>query len=116
MKENFSELIKKVIKFRDERNWKQFHNSKDVAISMVLEAGEVLEHFQWKTEAEIKIYLETHKEHIGDEIADVLKYLVILSYDLDIDVIQAVKRKMKKDAEKYPVSKSKDNHKKYNEL
>ena len=77
------ELTKKIIAFRDERDWKQFHNPKDLAISLVLEAGEVMEHFQWKTKEEIEVHIRTHKEDIADELADVLHYLLILSHDLE---------------------------------
>ena len=113
---DIDDLIAKVIKFRDDRDWKQFHNPKDVALSMMLEAGEVVEHFQWKNEEETREYVKLHKDHIGEEIADVLKYLLLLSHDLDIDVVSAVERKMKKDGEKYPVEKAKGNHTKYKKL
>ncbi len=113
---DIEKLTKKVIKFRDERDWKQFHNPKYLALSMMLEAGEVLEHFQWKSKEEIDEYVISHKEHIGEEIADVLKYLLILSHDLKIDIIKTAEKKMKKDGEKYPINKAKGNHTKYNKL
>ena len=79
-------------KFRDERNWKQFHNPKDLAISLVLEAGEVMEHFQWKSkEGAMGKYIRTHKKEIGEEISDVLYYTLLLAHDLDIDVEKASK-------------------------
>ena len=71
-----------VIAFREERDWKQFHNPKDCAISLSLEASEVLEHFQWKTPEEIKKYIETHKEDIGEELADVFYWVLLMSHDL----------------------------------
>jgi len=111
----FSELIKRIITFRDERDWKQFHNPKDVAISLSLEAGEVLEHFQWKTPEQIEQHIKDHKEDIGDELADVLAHLLILSNDLDIDLSTAFEKKMKKNAKKYPVEKVKGKNKKYTE-
>ena len=110
------ELTNKIIAFRDERDWKQFHNAKDLAISLVLEAGEVMEHFQWKTKEEVEEHIRTHKEDIADELADVLHYLLTLSHDLDIDLVQAEENKIQKSALKYPIEKSKGKSTKYNKL
>jgi NTP pyrophosphatase (non-canonical NTP hydrolase) len=109
-------LTDKAIKFRDDRDWKQFHNPKDIAISLSLEAGEVLEHFQWKNQAEIEEHVQKNREAIGEELADVLLHLLIMSHDMNIDLPQAFEKKMKKNEKKYPVEKSKGNHKKYTEL
>lgn len=113
---DISNLTKRIIDFRDARDWKQFHNPKDVALSLSLEAAEVLEHFQWKNGDELREYLETHKEHLGDELADVLYWILLMSHDLDIDITQALNKKMDKNEEKYAVEKAKGNHKKYTEL
>ena len=110
------ELTKKIIMFRDERDWKQFHNPKDLAISLVLEAGEVMEHFQWKTKEEVEEHIRTHKEDIADELADVLHYLLTLSHDLDIDLVEAEENKIQKSALKYPIEKSRGKSTKYNKL
>ncbi len=104
-----------VIKFRDQRDWKQFHNPKDMAISMSLEASEVLELFQWKSPEEIEKFVKGNKQTVSDEIADVLKYMLIMSHDLNIDLSKAVKSKLFRDGKKYPVKKARGNHKKYNE-
>lgn len=109
-------LTKKVIKFRDDRDWKQFHNPKDLSISLALEAAEVLEHFQWKSPEEIKKYVKTNKEDLADELSDVLKYLLMLSYELKIDLVKSVPEKMKKDAKKYPVKKYRGKHPKDKEF
>ena len=109
-------LTDKFIKFRNDRDWEQFHTPKDLAISLTLEATEVLEHFQWKTEEEIKEYVKTHKEHIGEELADVMSWILIMSHDLDIDIIEACNKKMEKNALKYSVEKAKGRHTKYTEL
>lgn len=106
-------LIKR---FCEERNWKQFHNTKDLAISLNLEAAEVLEHFQWKSEEEVREYLKTHKEHVGEELSDVLYWILLMSDDLGIDIADAFEKKMKKNEEKYPVEKAKNRHNKYTEL
>jgi NTP pyrophosphatase (non-canonical NTP hydrolase) len=75
-------LTDMVLAFREERDWKQFHNPKDCAISLSLEASEVLEHFQWKTTEEIKTYIETHRDDIGEELADVFYWVLLMSHDL----------------------------------
>ena len=109
-------LTKIVTDFRDARDWKQFHNPKDLAISLALEAAEVLEHFQWKSKEEIEEYMKTHKEHVGEELADVLYWILLMSEDLEINIVEALNDKMKKNEEKYPVDKAKGKHTKYNNL
>lgn len=109
-------LQEKIIAFRDARDWKQFHNPKDVALSLVLEAGEVMEHFQWKGSKEIEEYIRTNKADIAEEMADVLAYLLTLAYDLEIDIGEAFEKKLQKSEAKYPVEKAKGSHKKYNQL
>lgn len=109
-------LTQKINSFRDARDWKQFHNPKDVAISLSLEASEVLEHFQWKSKEEIEEYIKMHKEHIGEELADVFYWVLLMSSDLNIDIEKALKLKMKENNKKYPVKKAKGKHTKYNKL
>lgn len=113
---DWKEIQEKAIAFRDARDWKQFHNPKDVALSLVLEAGEVMEHFQWKNAEEIKDYVRMHKKEIGDELADVIYWVAVMANDLKIDLPKAFKVKMKKNAKKYPVKKAKGKHTKYTEL
>lgn len=110
-------LLEKLRKFRDEREWKQFHNYKDLAISMVLEMAEVLEHFQWKSPREVEEYGRQHKDEISEELADVLKYLLQLADGLGIeDIVDTAIKKLDKDALKYPVEKAKGKHTKYTQL
>jgi len=109
-------LTEKIKKFRDERNWKQFHNPKDVALSLVLEATEVLEHFQWKSKEEIGQYVKENKNEIGEELADVFYWVLLMSYDLEIDIREAFEKKLAKNEKKYPVNKSNGKHTKYNKL
>lgn len=109
-------LTEKIKKFRDERDWAQFHNHKDMALSLVLEAAEVLEHFQWKSPAEIKEYARARKDEIAEELADVAAYLFELADNLGIDLAQALEAKLKKNAQKYPVEKAKGKHTKYTKL
>ncbi len=109
-------LQKLLVEFRKATEWEQFHNPKDVAISLALEAAEVLEHFQWKSPAEINTYIKNNKDDIGEELADVFNWVLMLAHDLNIDIIEASDKKIAKNAAKYPVAKAKGNHKKYTEL
>jgi dCTP diphosphatase len=109
-------ITRKIRQFRDERDWKQFHNHKDVALSLVLEASEVLEHFQWKSPKEVEEHGRLEKDELSDELADVAVYLLELADNLGIDLPKAIERKMKKNALKYPVEKAKGRHTKYNKL
>ena len=113
---DIKDLTEKIIKFRDERDWKQFHNPKDMALSLVLEAGEVMEHFQWKNKEEIEKYVKTNKEEIGEELADVLYWILLMSYDLKINVLDALDKKIRKNEKNYPIEKAKGKHTKYNKL
>lgn len=113
---NIKDLTKKIIGFRDARDWGQFHNPKDVSISMALEAAELLEHFQWKNAEEIEKHVKSHKAEISDELADVLYWVLLLGHDLKIDVTDALNKKLRKNAKKYPVHKSKGRITKYTEL
>jgi NTP pyrophosphatase (non-canonical NTP hydrolase) len=105
-----SDIVKK---FRDDRNWRQFHNPKDLAISINLEASELLEIFQWSAD---DLECSEKLEMVKEELADVLSYCILLAdrYGLDLDEI--IRAKMKKNAEKYPVEKAKGVSTKYTEL
>ena len=109
-------MQKSIAEFCDERNWGQFHNPKDLAISLSLEASEVLEHFQWKNKEEIEVYLANHKDKLGEELADVLYWVLLMSKNLNINLEDAFSKKMEKNAAKYPVEKAKGKHTKYTEL
>lgn len=113
---NISDLTKRIIAFRDARDWKQFHNPKDIALSLVLEAAEVMEHFQWKNKEEIEKYIKTNKSEIGEELADVLYWVLLMSHDLKINVLEALEKKILKNVDRYPVEKAKGKHTKYNKL
>jgi NTP pyrophosphatase (non-canonical NTP hydrolase) len=116
MKKDLSEIQRKIVEFRNARDWKQFHNPKDLALSLVLESTELLEHFQWKDNAESLKHIKERKEDIEDELADVLYWVLLIANDLDINLYDASKRKLDKNNAKYDVEKSKGNHKKYTEL
>ncbi|PMB96339.1 nucleotide pyrophosphohydrolase [Staphylococcus sp. UMB0328] len=105
--------MEKINQFRDERNWRQFHNEKDLALSITLEASELLELFQWKSSEDV---VESKRERLAEELADILIYSYMFADNLDFDINEIIERKLVKNAEKYPVDKSKDNNSKYNEL
>lgn len=109
-------LTKRIIDFRDRRDWKQFHNPKDLALSLVLEAAELMEHFQWKNPEEMKKHLIDKKEDVSDELADVLYWVLLIAHDFDIDILVALENKIKKNEEKYPEDKAKGSRAKYTEL
>ena len=110
------QLTQDVVRFRDERDWKQFHNPKDVALSLLLEAGEVLEIFQWKDAAGVAEAAQARKNDLEDELADVLSYTLLMAHDLGIDLSDALAAKLRKNALKYPVDKAKGSSSKYTGL
>ena len=113
-----SELKKQIAYFRDERDWKQFHKPKDLAISVSVEAGELLELFQWKTDSEINNTLDdpTKLSQLKDEVADIVVYCFNMSDIVGFDLADAIQRKLEQNAEKYPVDKAKGKATKYTEL
>jgi NTP pyrophosphatase (non-canonical NTP hydrolase) len=111
-------LKQKVTKFRDERDWLQFHNAKDLSIALSIESAELQELFLWKDADSVKkmSHDAKHLARIREEMADVCIYLLSLSNVLDVDLSEAVTQKLRHNARKYPISKSKGSSKKYNEL
>ena len=112
---DIEDLQKKIRTFNEERDWSQYHNTKDLALSVVLEAAELLEKYQWKSEKQIREYEELHKEEIGEEVADVIIYILNLSDKLGLNVKEIVEDKIEKNDKKYPVDKAKGSSKKYTE-
>lgn len=110
------DIIEKIKKFRDDRDWMQFHDAKNMAVSIILEASELLEHFQWKTIEEVDEYRKQNQSEIKDEIADIALYLFELADNLSIDLITAMEQKLAKNEKKYPIKKAKGKHTKYNKL
>jgi NTP pyrophosphatase (non-canonical NTP hydrolase) len=110
------ELLSELIKFRKDRDWEQFHKPKDLAISLSVEASELLEWFQWRSDEEIQVQLESDRRSaLEDEIADVAVYLTYLCHDLKIDLNQVIANKIIKNAKKYPIERVKGRADKYNE-
>jgi NTP pyrophosphatase (non-canonical NTP hydrolase) len=116
--DSLAALTQAALRFRDEREWKQFHNFKDLAITLALESAEVLEHAQWKTAKELEQHLADprQREHVADELADVLHVLLLLAEHAKIDLVEAFAVKLKKTAKKYPVEKARGSAKKYDRL
>ena len=110
------ETIARIRKFRDDRDWKQFHNPKDLAVSISIEAAELLELFQWKAADESARFAAENRERVSEEIADVAIYLVELADITGIDLAKAIDAKLEKNARKYPVDKSRGVSTKYTDL
>jgi NTP pyrophosphatase (non-canonical NTP hydrolase) len=117
MKEcEIKKITNKIKKFRDKRDWMQFHDPKSMAASITIEAAELLEHFQWKNRENVDDYIKSHKDHIAEEVADVAIYLFELADNLGLDLIEVMEKKLKKNAEKYPTEKARGKDTKYNKL
>ncbi len=114
--DTLKQLTELAIRFRDERDWKQFHNFKDMALSMSLEVAELVELMQWKNGAELEAHLASKKEHVGEELSDVLFWVLAIAHDLQIDLGDAYRHKLKANAKKYPIEKAKGKSNKYTEL
>lgn len=111
---NLETLKQRILKFRERRNWKQFHNPKNLAMSIAIEASELMELYQWLNLDESIKYSEENKKDIEDEVADIFNYLILFANDLDIDLIKATSEKLKISEKKYPIKKAKGNSTKYN--
>lgn len=107
------DTINEVLKFRDDRDWKQFHNPKDLAISISLEAAELLEVFQWSAE---DVVCENKLNKIREELADVVNYCILMADACGLDLDEIVREKVQLNNKKYPVEKAFGNKEKYTEL
>lgn len=112
----FSQLKQRLAKFAAERDWDPFHSPKNLAMALAVEAGELLEHFQWLTEQQAVDLTDEQREEVALELADIQLYLVRLADKLDIDLVAAAHRKIDLNAEKYPAEKARGNARKYTEL
>lgn len=113
---DLDKAIRQIVAFCEARDWKQFHNPKDLAISLSLESSEVLELFQWKSKEEIDKFIKSNKKDISEELSDVFYWVLLMSHYMNIDILDALKKKMVKNERKYPVAKAKGKHTKYNKL
>jgi len=116
MPASLQDMINRVVQFRDERDWKQFLDPKELAIGLSTEANELLAIFRFRKGEELVRYIEENKDVIADELADVFYFLLLMSHDLGIDLDEAQRKKILSNSLKYPIEKSKGSPKKYTEL
>ncbi|HAF00170.1 MAG TPA: nucleotide pyrophosphohydrolase [Methylophilaceae bacterium] len=115
MQDNLNQLRERVNLFVEARDWAQFHSPKNLAMAMIVEAGEVVEHFQWVTEQESRNLNTEAKEKVGQELADTFVYLLRIAEVCGIDLIEATNKKIDLNAKKYPVEQCKGSNAKYTE-
>ena len=107
---DLEELRKAIVQFTQERDWDQFHNGKDLALALSIEAVELNEAFLWKDASKVNV------DKVKEELADVFNYAILIADKYDLDIKQIVLDKLRRNAEKYPVDKAYGSAKKYNEL
>ncbi|ADI30022.1 nucleotide pyrophosphohydrolase [Methylotenera versatilis] len=113
MSDSLNQLRTRVNTFVEERDWAQFHSPKNLAMAMIVEAGEVVEHFQWMTEQESKNLNAETREQVGQELSDTFVYLLRIAEVCGVDLIEAANKKIDLNAKKYPVEKCKGSNAKY---
>jgi len=113
--QSLDELRQRLRAFATERDWEQFHSPKNLAMALIVEAGELVEHFQWLTQAQSLTLAPDKRELVAQELADVLIYLVRLADRLDVDLLAAAERKLALNAEKYPAERARGSARKYDE-
>ncbi len=110
------ELKSDVVKFRDNRDWKQFHDPKNLSEAISIEAAELLEHFLWKTIEESRTLEDDRLNGIKEEVSDIVIYSILLSEELDFDILKEAKKKLEQNRKKYPKDKARGLSKKYTDL
>lgn len=116
MADSLNDLARQLEQFAAERDWQQFHSPKNLASALVVEAGELLEHFQWLTETQSRAMPPEKLDAVAGEVADVLLYLVQMATALGIDPVAAAQAKLELNARRYPVDRARGNSKKHDEL
>lgn len=116
MADSLNDLARQLEQFAAERDWQQFHSPKNLASALVVEAGELLEHFQWLTENQSRAMPPEKLDAVAGEMADVLLYLVQMATALGIDPVAAAQAKLQRNAQRYPVDRARGNSKKHDEL
>lgn len=114
--DSLSYLTGEVLRFRDERDWRKFHNPKDMALSLCLEVAELLELMQWKNGAALESHLAARRKEVGEELSDILYWTLLIAHDAQIDLSAAFMDKLAMNAIKYPVEKASGSSAKYTEL
>lgn len=112
------ELKEKIRQFCQEREWDQYHNPKDLAIGIITESAELLEHFRFKSEAEVEAMLKNpeKKAEVSEELADIFYFVLRLAQKYDINLVEVLEKKLEKNRQKYPVEKARGSNKKYTEF
>lgn len=111
--DKYKKVVEELVRFRNDRDWQQFHDSKNLALALSIEASELNELFLWKKDNEVE---QVNKDKLKEELADVLSYALLLAEKHNLDIFDIVLEKIKMNDEKYPVSKAKGTAKKYDEL
>ncbi len=114
--DRFGEVVNKLLEFRHQRNWEQYHTPKNLSMGISIEASELMQEFLWKTDEEVAQRIKEKPENVADEIADIASYVFLLSHDLGFDLFKEIERKIEKNAKKYPVEKCYGIATKYTEL
>ena len=110
------DLTRRIVEFRDERDWQQYHSPRNLAASVSIEAAELLELFQWSSDASVSADVEARRTNLERELADILIYCLLLAHDTGVDPIGAVEAKLAENAAKYPTDKARGSRAKYTEL
>jgi len=116
MADSLNDLAQQLNQFATERDWQQFHSPKNLASALVVEAGELLEHFQWLTEEQSRALPPEKRDAVAGEVADVLMYLVQVANALGLDPVEAARAKLKLNAQRYPVDRARGSSKKHDGL
>lgn len=116
MSDGINQLTREITAFRDARDWKQFHNPKEMAVAITAEAGELLQHFVWQDHDQSKNRVAERKNELESEMADIAILLFEMAGDCGVDLAAAIRAKLARNEERYPVHKAKGSNKKYNEL
>src|SRR5688572_18769329 len=116
MTDSLHDLARQLEQFANDRDWQQFHSPKNLASALIVEAAELLEHFQWMSEEASRALTQEKRDEVAGEIADVLLYLIQLANELGVDPVAAAQAKLKLNELKYPVERARGNSKKYDEL
>ena len=116
MNHDINDVRRKIIEFRDRRDWQQFHNPKNLAEAISIESGELLETFLWKTADDSRSLDEAGLQAVKEELADIFIFMIYMCDELNIDLLEETTKKIAKNTEKYPIKKAKGKHLKYNKL
>ena len=116
MNDSIQQLTREICAFRDARDWAQFHNPKEMAVAITAEAGELLQHFVWQNAEQSLVRVAERRNELASEMADVAILLFEMANDCGIDLAEAMRQKLARNEQRYPVDKARGSNRKYNEL